>query len=221
VSCASCHRAGRSNPDFFVPRLSGDAGSADVSSSVFSKVRDDGVFNPKPIPDIALRDGTQIRDRTGAEFREKLRGLIVEEFEGQPPPASVFEDVRVYLDTLTPSACPADPAPTQIRVAHDLNAVRTALDAAQGASAEEKLFWMNVARRRLEQIDERFQAPGLTRERAEIDAMNRRLAAAQASVRQGRAAAPIGEREWAAFATAIQQGEARSSYNPDVLRTQL
>ncbi len=52
LSCNSCHLDGHDNPDFFVPGLSGAPGTVDVTSSLFSKVREDGVFNPIAIPTL-------------------------------------------------------------------------------------------------------------------------------------------------------------------------
>ncbi|MGF7473737.1 hypothetical protein WFJ45_23635, partial [Salmonella enterica subsp. enterica serovar Minnesota] len=50
LSCASCHRNGRGNPDFHFPGISGAPGTADVTASLLSSHRGDGQFNPKPIP---------------------------------------------------------------------------------------------------------------------------------------------------------------------------
>ncbi len=52
LSCNSCHRDGQGNPDFFLDGLSGEPGTADVTSSIFSKVREDGAFNPVKIPTL-------------------------------------------------------------------------------------------------------------------------------------------------------------------------
>src|SRR5689334_1673565 len=78
LSCSSCHKNGRDNPDFFVEGVSGTPGTADVTSSLFSKVRGNGAFDPKIIPDLAARNGGQIKDRKSKAFRDKVHGLIVE-----------------------------------------------------------------------------------------------------------------------------------------------
>ncbi|MEX0645921.1 MAG: hypothetical protein WD076_11455, partial [Parvularculaceae bacterium] len=52
LSCNSCHRDGRDNPDFYLEGLSSAPGTADVTSSLMSKVREDGAFNPAPIPSL-------------------------------------------------------------------------------------------------------------------------------------------------------------------------
>ena len=53
LSCSSCHRNGRGNSEFTFPAISGHPGTADVTSSLMSKRRGDGAFNPKAIPDLA------------------------------------------------------------------------------------------------------------------------------------------------------------------------
>nr|QQZ49991.1 hypothetical protein JKL49_25640 [Phenylobacterium glaciei] len=53
VACETCHRSGRSNPDFLFPGVSGPPGSADVTSSLFSSHRGDGIDDPVPIPDLS------------------------------------------------------------------------------------------------------------------------------------------------------------------------
>lgn len=107
LSCASCHRNGRGNPDFLFPRLSGPAGTADVTSSLMSKSRGDGQFNPKPIPDLA-RDIPKIsRDPRRDDLRRFIRGLIVEEFDGPEPTPDVLKGLTDYVRALGVAACPA------------------------------------------------------------------------------------------------------------------
>jgi hypothetical protein len=128
LSCSSCHLNGRGNADFHIENVSGDAGTADVTLSLFSKVRGDGTFNPVPIPDVAARDGHQIKDRKSAAFRAKVHGLIVEEFDGQEPPPYVFEAVIGYLDALDIGACPDTSARVKVRLSDDLDAATAALE---------------------------------------------------------------------------------------------
>ena len=51
ITCETCHRAGRDNPDFLFPGVSGARGTADVTNSLFSSHRGNGVEDPKPIPE--------------------------------------------------------------------------------------------------------------------------------------------------------------------------
>jgi len=212
LSCASCHINGRGNPDFFIEGLSNAPGTADVTSSLLSKVTDDALFNPKPIPDIATRDGTQIRDRTSADFHAKLHGLIVDEFSGQVPPAAVFEAVRIYLDHLDIAVCREPAARVPVRASDDLESLATALGGARSAmDVANREFWSRVARRQLERIDERLSDPALAGVRERIAMLSRRLGEST----------PVAGNEWAALAAEVQANEARSLYNPAVLRAAL
>src|SRR5262249_39489441 len=53
LSCTACHSNGGVNASFFLPELTDRPGAADVTSEWASKVRGDGVMNPRAIPDLA------------------------------------------------------------------------------------------------------------------------------------------------------------------------
>src|SRR5437899_8344601 len=53
INCETCHRDGRTNPDFLFPGVSGAPGPADVTNSLFSTHRGNGVDDPNPIPDLS------------------------------------------------------------------------------------------------------------------------------------------------------------------------
>ena len=106
LSCASCHRNGRGNPDFVFAGISGAPGTADVTSGLFSKVRADQVFNPVPIPDLAAPEGQRIvnRDAEGA-LEAFLSAQITEEFAGAAPAEPIIEDLAAYIRSLDAAAC--------------------------------------------------------------------------------------------------------------------
>lgn len=220
LSCSSCHLNGRDNPDFFIAGVSGAAGTADVTLSLFSKVRGDGTVNPVAIPDIATRE-RQLADRSGAAFREKVRGLIVEEFDGEAPPAAVFEAVLAYLRGLDITAC-ADPAArVAVRVADDLAAARASLrhaeDFAASGDRASAILMARVTRARLERIHERYAGlPG----RDSVVAASREIETWIERVRTGEVAGSItgslGE-----IGPRLEAAEAASLYAPGPLRTAL
>lgn len=107
LSCSSCHRRGRGNPDFTFPGLSGAAGTADVTSSVLSSHRGDGTHNPKPIPDLADSPRLAAHDRESRALETFIRGLIVEEFDGPQPTPAVLRGLAEYVRAVDPKACPA------------------------------------------------------------------------------------------------------------------
>ena len=81
VSCETCHRNGRDNRDFQFPGISGAAGTADVTSSLFSSHRGNGVEDPRPIPDLSmakarLKVSQRPEDRALEPF---IHGLITQE----------------------------------------------------------------------------------------------------------------------------------------------
>jgi hypothetical protein len=223
LACGSCHLNGRGNADLFIEGVSDRPGTADVTSSLFSKTRGDGAFNPKPIPDIAAKDGKQIKDRGGAEFRVKVHGLVVDEFDGQEPPAQVFEDLLVYLDALDIAACPNPDARIQLTPQRDLDAVAAALAGSRAASVPaEAEFWIRAARRRQEKIDERYLAPDLAPARARIAQVSAALGAEADAIHAGKPPSPpITADDWAALVKTINDGEPKSLYDPVVLKAGL
>ena len=222
LSCASCHINGRGNPDFFLEGVSNGPGTADVTSSLLSKVRGDGVFNAAPIPDIALRDGKQIRDRRSPEFFAKVHGLIVEEFDGQEPPAPVIDAVIAYMDGLDPSACAPGASKVAIGLRADLDAAEAAYDIAMRPDADQatRIFYLRVARLRLGRIHERFAGPDLAPQRRKLLTLSDGLGAMADSVRTGAPVTLIAP-DWPALGAHLAKREKLSLYDPAAVRAAL
>lgn len=98
ISCASCHINGRDNPHFHFPGVSGEPGTADVTHSFFSSHRGDGTFNPVAIPDLAAPG--KISRRQPGELEAFIRGLIVEEFDGEEPGGEALTALAHYVRAL-------------------------------------------------------------------------------------------------------------------------
>ena len=185
VSCESCHLNGRGNPDFLFPGVSGGAGTADVTQSLFSSHRDDGVRDPKPIPDLA---GPRERRKVAPDALPAfLLGLVTKEFDGPEPSPAVLAGLVAYVRALDPAGCPPG-ARTAVTAAGFLEDARRALRAGRALLAQgdrpSAILMLASARARLGLIDERFAgAPGVQRRLRAADA---RLAALQARVRAGR-----------------------------------
>ena len=191
LTCETCHRAGRTNPSFLFPGVSGAPGTADVTSSLFSTHRGDGVDNPKPIPNLsgpktALRVDQSPQTRRLEHF---IHGLVTEEFDGAEPPPAVLEALAAYVRALDPAACLAA-ASEPVTVGYYMADVRRAVAAAQGELAQgdapAAVLAIASARSRLGLIDERFAGPALAPERGAIRAADRSLAHAQDAVRARR-----------------------------------
>lgn len=220
LSCASCHINGRDNPTFFVAGASGAPGTADVTSSLFSKVRGNGAFDPVPIPDLAARNGTQMKDRASKLFQDKVHGLIVEEFDGQAPPPYVSDALLAYLDSLDVAHCADPSASTNVAYLDDYGAMMTAstvlLD--DTAAPDVKLFYIRVARERLERLHERYPPEGEAS--AKLEALSTRFADAAAAIRDGQRPAALAPGVVGLIGPLFEEAD-RSLYNPDVLRAAL
>jgi len=216
LSCESCHRAGRDNPDFQFPGISGPPGTADVTHSLFSSHRGNGVHDPKPIPDLAgPRERLKVRPD---ELQAFIRGLVVEEFDGPEPPPAVLAGLAAYVRSLDPAACPAaDRAPVTVKGL--VNDARRAASAAtltlQAGDRPTTLALIAAARARLGLIDERFA--GLPAEQARLLAADRRLAQAADLVRRGLDARDdlfAWTAETAGLQAALEAAEPRSLFDP-------
>jgi hypothetical protein len=190
LACESCHQGGRSNPDFFFPGLSGAPGTADVTSSLFSTHRDDGLDNPKPIPDLSgAKDRLKVsQDPADPALRSFIHGLITEEFDGAEPPAQVLAGVAAYVRALSPAACPAQPRQALRAQDFVMNAQRAARAAGLALGRKDPttaVFLVGAARTQLGLISERFDQPGSDRARAALRSADLDLQAARAAIRAG------------------------------------
>jgi hypothetical protein len=214
LSCESCHRAGRSNPDFQFPGISGAPGTADVTSSLFSTHRGNRLDDPRPIPDLSgPRDRLKVDQAPAAARLEPfIHGLIVEEFDGPEPSPAVLRGLAAYVRALNPAACPAQ-ARERLSVALLMDDARRALAAAQAMAARgdrpTAVTMVAGARARLGLIDERFADPALAQERAALRAADARLAQAQAALREGRADAPGALSDWLSGSRGLEAALAR------------
>ena len=217
LSCESCHRGGRDNPDFQFPGVSGAPGTADVTHSLFSTHRGNGVHDPKAIPDLAgPRAALKVKP---AELEGFIRGLVVEEFDGAEPPPAVLQGLAAYVAALEPAACPAQ-SRTFVTAASLLADARRAVMAAdrllaQGdrAAADSMIA---AARARLGLIDERFA--GQPKARVQLQDADRRLSLARETARRDPAAARAQLAEWLRQADRLQAAltthESASLFDP-------
>lgn len=190
LACETCHRDGRTNPDFQFPGVSGAPGTADVTQSIFSSHRGDGIDNPQPIPDLsgpkaALKIDQAPDSRTLQGF---IHGLITEEFDGPEPSPATLDGLAAYVRALQPAACP-----TAERQAVDarllMSDARRALTAARAEIAQgdrpTAVLMLAAARARLGLIDERLEGDSFAPLRNRLRGASARLAAAQDALRAG------------------------------------
>lgn len=221
LSCESCHRAGRGNPDFQFPGASGEPGTADVTLSLFSSRRGNGVHDPRPIPDLS---GPRAALKVAAsDLPAFIRGLVVEEFDGREPPAAVLQGLTDYVRALDPAACPTN-SREPVSPARLLEDARRAVAAAEaalvGRDRATAVLMIAAARARLFLIDERYADQPA--EIARLRRADRALQDLQAAAREGRADAARRLARWRADSRRLEvrlvAGQDRSLFDPARLR---
>ncbi len=191
VSCDTCHRSGHDNPDFQFQGVSGPPGTADVTNSLFSSHRADGVDNPRPIPNLSGPKSALKIDQApaSASLEPFIRGLIVEEFDGPDPTPATLAGLAAYVRALDPQACPLA-ARTPVNVSSLIDDARRAVVAAQAAAHEgdaaTAVQAVASARGRLGLIDERYADPALIGDRQRLKRADAGLAQIQTALRRGR-----------------------------------
>jgi hypothetical protein len=226
INCETCHRNGRANPDFLFPGVSGAPGTADVTNSLFSTHRGNGVDDPKPIPDLS---GPKAKLKVSQVPAEKtlepfIHGLITEEFDGPEPPPAVLEGLAAYVRALDPAACPAQarqPLSAGLLMADARRAMRAAQAEAAAGDPATAVVMVASARSRLGLIDERYAAPALAKPRAALRDADQRLAEAQSALRERRPEAPQLLKAWLArsgpLEVELNAGRKASLFNPALL----
>jgi hypothetical protein len=226
LSCATCHQNGRTNPHFHFPGISGDAGTADVTASLMSSHRGDGVFNPKPRPDLA-GDPARIkisRDPGREDLKRFIHGLITAEFDGPEPPPAVLDGLVAYVRSLSPEAC-GRAGGEAIRLASLLNdidaAARLAEQSYGAGDVPSARILIGAARSTLGRIDERFQLPGGERSRALLRAADADLRAIERADRVTTTTFAAWRNRWPARVRQLRAAEDRSYFSEAVLRRAL
>jgi len=179
LSCNSCHRDGRDNDDFFLEGLSDAPGTADVTSSLFSKTREDNVFNPAPIPSLLDIAGKESFGSTAPQpsIHAFVTSAVHDEFQGVVSSA-VIDGIAAYVAHLNAGFCPeGETAQSVGRAVSDitrtLRAAETAMRRGDAAAAD---FLLLTARHGLGLIHERYNSSGLTAEQKLVAAVSQQLA---------------------------------------------
>lgn len=229
LSCNSCHRNGRGNPDFLFSGLSGSPGTADVTSSLMSSHRGDGIANPTIIPDLAGPALTLkiSRDDNHQALEKFIRGLIVEEFDGPEPSKMTIDGLAAYVRMLSPAACKF-PFEQKVQLANHLADARRAVQAAQFAldanDPHTSRLMLASARTELGMINERYAAAELDHDRQLLQNADLELAAIQRAIDRGADDIPLRMSVWLGtmprWATILERDEARSLFNDDNFLTE-
>jgi len=220
LSCASCHRNGRTNPHFHFPGISGEPGTADVTASIMSEHRGDGIFNPKPIPDLG-GEPAKLRIKGTPKLREFVHGLITQEFDGPEPPPAVLDGLVAYVRSLSPAACKGERT-SSVRIGSMLddvdNAVRLAESSYSAGDPATAHVLIAAARSTLGKIDERFELPGGEESRAVLREADTELRSIETADRASRDQFDAWRRAWPARARQLRSAESQSLFSEAVLR---
>lgn len=224
LSCSSCHPDGRRNADFYIEGLSGAPGAADVTSALFSTVREDGVFNPVMIP--SLVGGAERSSRQGvAALHDFIASAVSDEFAGAPPSPRVMEALVAYVAALRAATCaPQDEALNPRRAMGDVDrtlaAAQEALNEGDRPTAD---FLLASAQAGLGEIAERFPGEEAQGDRRALEALSRQIQSARQSSTDAQArelvekiaisADRLGER--------LHKAQRRSLYDPVTLAAEL
>ncbi len=180
LSCNACHTNGRVNATFFLPELTNRAGAADVTSEWASKVRGDGVMNPREIPDLAGVGARPTHGRLADPSLEHfVHSVIEEEFQGQAPSPRAFNAVIAYLRSLDANIC--SPGEIAITLSDAAGDVRRAVSAAQGEDAATSSALILAAQNAMGRIAERLPQTRFGSQRAALEALSRELGAMRRS----------------------------------------
>ncbi len=223
VACETCHKGGRTNPDFDFPGVSGAPGTADVTSSLFSSHRGDGIDNPKPIPDLGgPKDRLKVSQaRPGGALESFIHGLVTQEFDGPEPSPATLAGLAAYVRALSPAACPkaaVEAVRAEAYLEDARRAVRTASQALARGDWPTAALMLGSARSQLGLLYERYAARSLAGDRDSLMGADRQLASDAAAVRLGdpRAGSRLAawlvlSRSWGAR---LVRDEPRSLFNP-------
>src|SRR5690348_14450612 len=220
MSCSTCHRNGRTNPDFHFPGLSGAPGTADVTSSIMSEHRGDGIFNPVPIPDLG-GDPKKLKQKGTPNLRTFIHGLITQEFNGHEPPSQVLDGLTAYVNSISPAACQGAGS-TPVALDSMLSDVDMAVSLAEetlgGGDVPTTLVMLRAARSTLGSIDERFRVPGDEGSRDLLRQADAELRAIEIADAPTAAMFDAWRKDWPARKQQLRSAEPRSLYSEAVLR---
>lgn len=142
ISCHSCHSNGRRNPHFIFPAISDAPGTADTTHSFFSETLGNGVFDPSPIPDLALA-GKVDHDPKSGELERFLETLVVDEFAAPQPDTAVISALAAYVRALRLSGGSSSQEMLPRSAARDWEEAKAMVQMAQARAAQRQ---SNVAR---------------------------------------------------------------------------
>jgi len=194
-----------------------------VTSEWASKVRGDGVMNPRDIPDLAGVSQRPTHGRLADPSLEHfVHSVIEEEFQGEPPGPQAFDALMAYLRALDTNACARGEVAITLSDATD--DVRRAVSAAQRADAATSSALLLAAQDAMGRVVERLPQARFGPQRAALETLSRELGAMRTST-DVRAALETGAAGWSArfdgVVAQIAPRERQTYFNEATLREAL
>ncbi len=192
ISCNSCHLSGGDNEYFLFPNISGAAGTADVSNSFFSSFRGNQNFDPVIIPD--LRKKGKIPVQNEQKLRTFIRGLIVEEFNGNEPSDKTLDFLVIYLQKIAEDKQNHNPAiedrSSNLSVHDPITIIEQSIDnirySINNDDRETAILLIAAIRHQMGLIYERYQHPRLKKTQNETRNLSQKLALTSTIIRDDR-----------------------------------
>jgi hypothetical protein len=223
LSCASCHTEGRNNPHFMLSGVSDRPGTADVTSSFFSKTSGNAKFDPVPIPDLTA-PGKVSRDAKTGKLEPFIRTLIVDEFAGAEPGPDAIAALAAYVRALRDCNRFDDESPVSVDIITQVEMIESAIrghpEMAKRGDFKSAQLLIAAMRHQLQLIDERFASTQFARERADILSASRKLQ--QIGQIQDLGAQGAALKSWKIdlnkdLLRRLDRKQAKSLYNPSLL----
>lgn len=229
LSCASCHRGGGDNPAFFIDGLSGAPGTADVTSAMFSKTREDGVFNPTPIPRLYnIADQSSFGVTAPKQsLNHFIESAVVDEFQGRPPPARIMEGLIRYISHLDASSCAQKFRPNSLEanMAFAHQTIGAAIKSSDESDLETADFLIASSRHQLGEIYARYSVNDLKESRAHLASLSRQLGEVRDMLEHDRQTAAqslrMVQQELLQAKAVLLRDERLSYYDQDILKNGL
>ena len=192
ISCNSCHLSGGDNEYFLFPNISGAAGTADVSNSFFSSFRGNQNFDPVIIPD--LRKKGKIPVQNEQKLRTFIRGLIVEEFNGNEPSDKTLDFLVIYLQKIAEDKQNHNPAiedrSSNLSVHDPITIIEQSIDNIRYSINNDDrgtaILLIAAIRHQMGLIYERYQHPRLKKTQNETRNLSQKLALTSTIIRDDR-----------------------------------
>ncbi len=227
LRCESCHSNGRRNDAFLFPGLSDGPGTADVTASLMSSHRGNGVFDPRPIPDLALPAKIS-RDPADPALEQFIHGLIVEEFDGPEPSPLILRGLASYVRAIGRGDCALqgrEPVRLSAYIDDVMRAVAAAGSAYAAGDRRAARLLLSGGRSALGLIDERFARPGLERDRQILRNADLELLSIEQAMDRNAPDVPERIAAWRSgthrWVLMLSRDEGRSLFNHEVLRSAL